>query len=82
MSTNQNQALADALYFLLQSPNVSDANMESANLVDTTHQIAKALINVSNRLGTAQAGLNGLEYIGICIREGLHEIATAIAERA
>jgi len=56
--------------------------MESANLVDTTHQIAKALINVSNRLGTAQAGLNGLEYIGICIREGLHEIATAIAERA
>jgi hypothetical protein len=42
--------LAEALNRNFTSPNVSDSNLEAANLVDTTDRIARALMEIARAL--------------------------------
>jgi len=44
--------VAEALLFTLQSPNVPDANMEPANIVDVVHRLANAVHNVAYAITT------------------------------
>lgn len=80
MKQDQYTSLAEAIICSFNSSNVSDSNGEQANLVDTTQRIAVVLEQVGRHFGTPQPGLGGLEYISMCIKEGLSEIASAISE--
>jgi hypothetical protein len=46
----QDEALVKAVYDNFTSPNVADSNCEAATLVDTTHDIAKALWAIARAL--------------------------------
>ena len=48
--------IADAIDRALISPNVADANFESANLVDTTQRVAEALHRIADALDRAIPG--------------------------
>ena len=47
--------LTEALARVFISPNVSDSNGESANLVDTTAELARAIRWAAQKLGTGTA---------------------------
>jgi len=73
-STNQ---IAEALMSSLISPNVSDSNLEPANVVDVLQYIARAL----HRLGVADAStpLGALEAHALVIKEGTAAIAGSLS---
>lgn len=79
--------LAAALRDLLSSPNVSDRNMEPANLVDVMDDVARAIRFAAKHLGTGDAvtHMGALEHLAQEVKEGsermaggLHAIAEAI----
>ncbi len=71
---------ADALLQIGISPNVPDANMEPANLVDAIAQIGNALRYSAKWLGNGDAGtpMGALEAHGVAITEGADRIASAL----
>lgn len=84
------QDLADAIRDTLTSPNVSDRNMEPANLVDVLDDIARAIRYTAKHLGTGDAAtqMGALEVLAKEVKEGservaggLHAIAEAIENR-
>ncbi len=84
----ERNAVADALRETLISPNVSDRNMEDANVVDTLDNCASGLQRIGRaleRLGLDEAStpLGAIEVLSKEIKEGSERIAdalTAIAE--
>ena len=76
--------VAKAIVDTLISPNVSDANMEAANVVDALDSVANAIRYGLSRLGNADAAtrMGALEAHGLAIKEGAEEIASAIRDLA
>jgi hypothetical protein len=77
-------ALASALRDALISPNVSDRNLEPANVVDVLKMIADALSGLAfGDAGSVSPATNLGEFIGEAaetIAGGLHNVADAIRE--
>lgn len=85
------EEIASALRDTLISPNVSDANMEPANVVDVfaigLKGIAVQMQAIGTHLkyiGTGDAGttMGALEFHGVCVKEAGETIAGAIRELA
>lgn len=76
--------LADTLAELLTSPNVPDANLEPANLVDVVHQVARAILSASRHLGTGDAAtpMGAIEAHGKMMTDAAQKVADAILELA
>jgi hypothetical protein len=79
--------IAEALSYNFTSPNVSDRNLEPANVVDVLYYIAKALNNLG--LSDASTDMGALEAHALAIKDGteaiavgLHTIAEAIGDLA
>lgn len=83
MSAPKKDQVASAIWGTLESPNCSDSNFEAANVVDGLYSIAKALHHVAKaieKLGNADAAtpMGGLEALGQVMKEGFHDLATAL----
>jgi hypothetical protein len=72
--------IAEALRETLISPNVSDSNLEPANVVDVIHSVSRAL----RWLGNADAArpMGAIEAHGVAIKEAAEMIASAITDLA
>ncbi len=82
---SSNSEISKTLAACLISPNVSDANLEPANIVDTMHSAARAIASLSKAVSdgpyeaTDKPGnINSLVDAGLYIGEGLREIAKSI----
>jgi hypothetical protein len=74
--------LAETLERVLISPNVSDANGEAANIVDTLGNLASAVwFGVDHRTDSKKRP-NALEFHAETIKEGLESVASAIGDLA
>ncbi len=88
MNASKSDRLADTLAAALTSPNVSDANGEAANIVDTLDDLARAVwFGVSFR-SDPRTRPNAMEAHGEAIKEAattiasaIHDLASAIRER-
>jgi hypothetical protein len=69
--------IAEALRATLLSPNVSDANMEHANLVDVGDRIGDALWKLA-RTGDLEGSPGALQAHGEAIKEAASIIADAL----
>jgi hypothetical protein len=70
--------LAQALRDTLISPNVSDSNLEAANLVDVGDNIASALWKLARTEASAAGQPGTLMAHGEALREAAHIIADAL----
>jgi hypothetical protein len=73
---SEQTVIAEALRDTLISPNVSDANLEAANLVDVGANIANALWKLARTGDPAHVG--ALEAHGEAIKEAAGMIAEAL----
>jgi hypothetical protein len=69
--------IAQAIVESLISPNVSDSNLEAANLVDVGDEISRALWKLA-RTEDAQGQPGTLMAHGEAIKEAAHTIAEAL----
>jgi len=71
---------AAALRETLISPNVVDANWESANVVDVIDRAGRSISGALRSLGTNNAATNmgGLELLANEVKEGTERMARAI----
>jgi hypothetical protein len=69
--------IAQALRDTLISPNVSDSNLEAANLVDVGDRIGDALWKLA-RTGDLDGSPGTLQVHGDAIKEAAHIIAEAL----
>jgi hypothetical protein len=78
------KAIDRALRETLFSPNVSDSNMEAANIVDALDSVANAIRYGLKGLGTGDAAtrMGGLEAHGLAIKDSADQIASAIRDLA
>jgi hypothetical protein len=76
--------VARAILDTLISPNVSDSNMEAANVVDALESVANAIRYGLRGLGNADAAtpMGALEAHGLAIRQSADQIASAIRDLA
>ena len=83
-SSASTDKVAKAILDSLISPNVSDSNMEAANVVDALDSVANAIRYGLKRLGTADAAtpMGALEAHAAVIKEGAENIASAIRDLA
>lgn len=83
-------ATADAILRTLESPNVSDSNMEAANVVDVINAVAQSNMRIARAItspasaGTDAAGghVESLTEAVMGITAGLLQVAEAIRELA
>ena len=88
LRTSPMSATADAIIRTLESPNVSDTNLENANVVDViaalasaTRRVADAITPIAVPAQDASGGsVASLTEAAIGITGGLHQIANAIRE--
>jgi len=78
--------LDGAIWGTLSTPNESDSNGESANVVDGLFAIARGLDAVAvalTRLGNndADTHMGAIESMGLTIAEALTSVASAIGEQ-
>ena len=86
MDTKEREALADAIVQTLQSVNVSDSNLEPANVVDVISHLSSAVVKVANAVASpVPPGIDAAGGTVDCLTEavmgvtaGLFEIAHAI----
>ena len=79
--------IAQALVESLISPNVSDSNMEAANLVDVGDNMAAALWKLARTgdkesVGALEAHGEAIKDAAYIIAGALHDLATAIRQEA
>ena len=76
--------VARAILDSLISPNVSDGNMEAANVVDAIDSVSQAIRYGLKQLGNADAAtpMGALEAHGFAIKEAGEQIALAIRDLA
>lgn len=81
MSEVVGRKVADAIDRNFTSPNVPDANMEPANVVDAIHGVGGAIARALDRLGNADAAtpMGGLEALGAVLKETIEQAASEIA---
>jgi len=77
--------IAKAIWGTLSSPNESDSNLETANVVDALCKCARGLHRIAealNRLGNADAStpMGGMEALGAVHKEGYELLADAIRD--
>jgi hypothetical protein len=82
---SEKNLIAQALIETLISPNVSDTNMESANLVDVGDRIGDALWKLvrtgdPESVGTLEGLTASIEGGARAIAEALHAVAAALRE--
>ncbi len=77
MDRNEAQAVAQAIREAFISPNVPDANLETANLVDTTNYLANGLSGLRRE---QEANREAITQAAMTLAAGLHDIADAIRE--
>ena len=84
MTTKPKISTADALLQIGISPNVADANLEPANLVDAIAQVGGALRTAAKWLGNGEAAtpMGALEAHGKAILDASENIAAAIRDLA
>lgn len=78
------KAMGEALRDTLFSSNVSDSNMEAANVVDALDSVAHAIRYGLRDLGNADAAtpMGALEAHGLAIKQAGEHIASAIRDLA
>ena len=76
--------LAKLLRDALVSPNVSDSNMEPANIVDVIDSLGRRVVQAAKLLGNngANTSMGALEAHGKAVLDGCADIASAIRELA
>ena len=76
--------VAHALLQVLASPNVADANLEPANIVDVIAKLGDQVVNAARLLGVADAttAMGALEAHGKAVLDGCGDVASAIRELA
>ena len=74
--TAKDDALAAAIGYAFTSPNESDSNLETANIVDALYRVARALRALGN--GDAATQMGGMEALGVAMRESADTIAGAL----
>jgi hypothetical protein len=84
---NAAQHTARAMYDVLSSPNETDSNFETANVVDGLFAIARSMDRVADALrslGTNNAAteMGALEAHSKNMREGIEALAEAIQQRS
>jgi hypothetical protein len=73
------EAIADALRAVFVSPNVTDSNLEAANVVDAIDELSRAVWCATRRSGSPHhSELGAIDAHGEAIREAAATIATAI----
>jgi hypothetical protein len=75
------EPIAAALRATLVSPNVSDSNMEAANIVDVIDNGSRALWSLAgalNRLGSSDDRSGAIEQLSAEIKHGSERIADAL----
>jgi hypothetical protein len=77
MDRNEAQGVAQAIREAFISPNVPDANLEAANLMDTTNYLANGLSGLRRK---QEANREAITQAGMTLAAGLHDIADAIRE--
>ena len=76
--------VAQGLHDVLVSPNVSDSNLEPANIVDVIHQLGRDIVYAAKWLGNGDAAtpMGALEAHGKAVLDGCADVASAIRELA
>ena len=70
--------IAEAIRQAFISPNVPDANLEAANLVDTTNYLANGLSGLRRE---QEANRQAMIEAANAIADGLHDVAAALRQR-
>jgi hypothetical protein len=69
-------AIADAIEYAFVSPNVSDRNMEPANIVDVIQSLSTSIYKLGN--ADASTNMGGLEAHGKALLDSAQILADAI----
>jgi hypothetical protein len=82
---SEKNLIAQALIDALMSPNVSDSNLEAANLVDVGDNMADALWKLARtgdpeHIGTLEAHGEAMKEAARSIADALYDVAAAIRE--
>mgnify|MGYP001558271493 CR=1 FL=1 len=78
--TAKRDAIAAAIEYAFTSPNESDSNLETANIVDGLYRVARALRDLGN--GNAATSMGGMEALGMTMKESAEIIAGALSDLA